>query len=515
MITKLPFTQSYWVFHRKFLAGCYPGDRHPRQMDIKLWGLVRSGITRVINLMEADEKDHSGSPFVDYTAALSDLAARSGRCIRCDQFPIPAMSTPTPAVMKQVLSALNEELAAGGTVYLHCWGGKGRTGTVVGCYLVESGITDGRGALDRIESLTSHARIFFRRTPQTPEQCNFVLNWIPSEIVSGPSSEDRHRGCLLGLAIGDSVGTNLEHRPSDTCEPLTKMIGGGPFEFRRGEWADNTSMAFCLAESLLECEGFDPWDQMERYVQWWMNGHLSVTGRCFDIGNSVSGALHRFLLTENPFSGSTDPNTAGNGSIARLAPVVIFFCSNPAKAIHFAEESSRTTHGAAAAVDGCRYLAALILGALRGTNKEELLSQRFCPVAGYWEKQPLHPAVDEIAAGSFKRKHPPEIRGTGNVVDSLEAALWAFHQSDNFRSGCLLAANLGDDADTTSAVYGQIAGAFYGASRIPEFWLSHVKWRPRIQEIANRLYRKGVRLENGWESRKNSLGLSVSRKKAA
>ncbi len=224
---------------------------------------------------------------------------------------------------------------------------------------------------------------------------------------------------------------------------------------------------------------------MERYVKWWKEGHLSVKGRCFDIGNTVSSALRRFRKTGEPFSGSIDPNTAGNGSIMRLAPVVLFFSDDPEHAIHYAAESSRTTHGAIAAVDGCRYLAALILGALGGGDKQDLLSSRFCTLPGYWDDRPLYPAIDEVATGSFKRNQPPRIRGTGYVVDSLEAALWAFHRSDNFRDGCLLAANLGDDADTTAAVYGQIAGAFYGESGIPDSWLSRLAWRPRIQEIAD------------------------------
>jgi hypothetical protein len=152
-----------------------------------------------------------------------------------------------------------------------------------------------------------------------------------------------------------------------------------------------------------------------------------------------------------------------------------------------AADSSRTTHGAPAAVDGCRYLAALIVGALQGVTKQELLSDLYCPVKDYWDSHRLVPEIHEIASGSFRRKEPPEIKGTGYVVKSLEAALWAFQKSENFRDGCLLAANLGDDADTTAAVYGQLAGAFYGETGIPKSWLEKLAKREIIAAFADRL----------------------------
>jgi ADP-ribosyl-[dinitrogen reductase] hydrolase len=126
-------------------------------------------------------------------------------------------------------------------------------------------------------------------------------------------------------------------------------------------------------------------------------------------------------------------------------------------------------------------------GALNGASKEEVLSPRFSPAKDAWSKQPLCSPISEIADGSFKRKEPPEIRGTGYVVKSLEAALWAFHSSNDFRSGCLLAANLGDDADTTGAVYGQLAGAFYGYSTIPQSWRTKLKHGEMICGYAKQL----------------------------
>jgi ADP-ribosyl-[dinitrogen reductase] hydrolase len=293
----------------------------------------------------------------------------------------------------------------------------------------------------------------------------------------------RYRGCLLGLAVGDALGTTLEFTSPGAFTPIDDLIGGGPFQLKPGQWTDDTSMALCLATSLIDQHGFDPIDQLERYVRWWREGYMSSTGTCFDIGSTVRSALTRFLQTHEPYPGLTDPHAAGNGSIMRLAPEVLYYARQPQQANHFAAESSRTTHGALEAVDACRYFAALILDALNGVSKEELLSDQ----SERWNNAPLAPKIAAIAAGSFKHRQPPQIRGTGYVVDSLEAALWAFYHVTDFREGALLAVNLGDDADTTGAVYGQLAGAFYGEDHIPAAWRDTIAQRELILELADKL----------------------------
>ncbi|MFB2896018.1 ADP-ribosylglycohydrolase family protein [Aerosakkonemataceae cyanobacterium BLCC-F50] len=298
----------------------------------------------------------------------------------------------------------------------------------------------------------------------------------------------RYRGCLLGLAVGDAVGTTLEFKPPGTFTPINDMVGDGPFGLIPGQWTDDTSMALCLAESLIEKKGFDSVHQLQKYLQWYRQGHLSSTGECFDIGNTVQQALRRFEDTGEPFCGSTDPRSAGNGSIMRLAPVPLFYAANFEDAIAKSKDSSRTTHGAATAVDACRYLAALIVGAINGISKEKLLETRYSPIPNYWENHPLVAEIDEIATGSFKHRQPPEIKGTGYVVKSLEAALWAFDRSNSFAEGCLLAVNLGDDADTTGAVYGQLAGAFYGEEGIPKSWREKLAKHDLIVSMAEQIF---------------------------
>jgi ADP-ribosyl-[dinitrogen reductase] hydrolase len=151
-------------------------------------------------------------------------------------------------------------------------------------------------------------------------------------------------------------------------------------------------------------------------------------------------------------------------------------------------ESSRRTHGAAACIDACRYYSALIVGALSGVNKKEILATQYSPVRDYWKTNPLVPEISAIAAGSFRNKEPPAIRGTGYVVDALEAALWAFYRSDTFREGLLMAVNLGDDADTTGAIYRQLAGAYYGQEAIPASWRTKLAKAELIASFAEKLF---------------------------
>jgi ADP-ribosyl-[dinitrogen reductase] hydrolase len=153
----------------------------------------------------------------------------------------------------------------------------------------------------------------------------------------------RYHGSLLGLAAGDALGMTLEFRRPGSFQTLTDIAGGGPFHLEPGQWTDDTSMALCLAESLIERQGSDPVDQLERYCRRYRNGHLSSNGRRFDIGTTVVEALRQFEQTHEPYCGSTDPMSAGNGSLMRLPPVPLAYACHPADAIERSGENSRTT----------------------------------------------------------------------------------------------------------------------------------------------------------------------------
>jgi len=294
---------------------------------------------------------------------------------------------------------------------------------------------------------------------------------------------DRFRGCLLGLAVGDAVGTTVEFRPRGSFEPLTDLVGGGPFRLNAGEWTDDTSMALCLATSLLERGGFDARDQMERYCRWREEGYLSSTGACFDIGRTVSSSLRRFRRVGNPYAGPRDPRTAGNGCIMRLAPVPMFFFPDLDATVRFAVASSRTTHGAEECLEACSLLARIIRCALLGQPKERVAVE----AAESWTTSD---GIGAIARGAYRSKPVEAVRGSGYVTECLEAALWCFLRSGTFGDAILAAANLGDDADTTAAVCGQVAGAFHGEPGIPPSWLARLAMREEITALADRLWER-------------------------
>lgn len=305
---------------------------------------------------------------------------------------------------------------------------------------------------------------------------------------------NRFKGSLIGLAVGDALGVPLEFKIPGTFKPVKEMLGGGPFNLNPGEWTDDTSLALCLAESLIH-KGFNPYDQLERYTRWYQEGYLSVNGKCFDIGNTTREALERFMETGCKYCGPDYERSAGNGSIMRLTPVPLYYFFDPVSAIERSGDSSRTTHQHPLCIDACRFLGGLIAGAIRGESKKKLLSAKYSPIKGFWDDNSLSSEIYEVACGSFKEKQPPDIRGSGYVVRSLEAALWSFYNSENFEDGCLLAVNLGEDADTTGAVYGQIAGAYYGEDGIPSKWKDTLARYDLLTSMIEELFKASIDLQ--------------------
>ena len=308
----------------------------------------------------------------------------------------------------------------------------------------------------------------------------------------------RYRGALVGLAAGDALGAPYEGMAPGSFGPVEGMAGGGPHGVKPGEWTDDTSMALCLAASLTECQGFNPRDQMDRYLRWKNEGYMSSTGRAFGMGGTTRAALERYEQSGDPNAGLSDPQTAGNGSLMRLAPIPMYMFLDGARAKELAAAMSRTTHAAAEAVDACRYLTGLMIGAFRGEPKDNLLGDHYSPVYNYWffPQMTLAKSVGAIARGEYKEKQASDLPASGYVVDTLEAALWCFHRTNNFRDGALLAVSLGNDTGTTAAVYGQLAGAYYGLDAIPAEWREALAHRAMIEELAVALLeatRQGIR----------------------
>ncbi len=296
----------------------------------------------------------------------------------------------------------------------------------------------------------------------------------------------RYRGCLLGLAAGDAYGAPYEFSESRVT-PTDSITGGGPHDLQPGQWTDDTSMALCLAESLIEKKGFDPADQLGRYVDWYLRGHMSSTGTCFGIGNTTHSALNHYIKTRKLWGRPSDVTGEGNGSIMRLAPVPMFYAKNLMRAAAMSHASSITTHGHAVPADACRYLGLIIAGILQGMDKTAVLHDTFEPEQDYWGREPLEPEIDAIRLGSYRQQDGGDITGSGHAPKSLEAALWAFYHTDSFKDGCRKVVGLGDDTDTTAAIFGQMAGAYYGIEGIPDSWVSVLTEHEMIASMADKL----------------------------
>lgn len=294
------------------------------------------------------------------------------------------------------------------------------------------------------------------------------------------AKKERVLGALVGLACGDAVGTTLEFKARGTFEPITDMVGGGPFHLSPGQWTDDMSMALCLAHSLVDHKGFDAVDQIERYCDWYERGYMSVTGECFDIGNTVRAALKKYRQTNEPFAGATHDASSGNGAIMRLAPIPMAYHNDIATCIDYAGISSLTTHGSEKCMESARLFASLICLAFTAKDKADIFN------ANAYRSDCA--SVQAIADLEFLAKTYDELTGSGYVIESLESALWCFMNSTSFEDCILLSANIGNDADTTAAICGQIAGAFYGVDAIPDPWLNKLAMKKQIFEVAHRLY---------------------------
>lgn len=317
---------------------------------------------------------------------------------------------------------------------------------------------------------------------------------------------NRSKGCLMGLAVGDAVGTTLEFKDRD-YENITDMVGGGPFQLDPGQWTDDTSMALCLGYALLEDHDVNDvrqsltWSeaQLVNYVDWYKNGYCSSNGHCFDIGGTTRNALLNFIR-DGMLRNNDHFLDSGNGSLMRLAPIPIYYNASTVEEfttlVYAADLSSSTTHASELCRQSCIAFSVLLNRAINGpiemdgiepdmkANKIKLL--KFAPAL--WENMVSNNLVLDIMNGSYQTKTRDEISSSGYVIDSLEAALWAFWNTDNFRDAILLAANLGDDADTVAAITGQIAGAFYGLDGIPDDWVQKIAKKDRILKLAEDLY---------------------------
>ncbi len=475
-----PLPNSYWVLPGRLLAGEHPAGPTPEATRERLGRLLSAGIECFLDLTEPAET-------VSYDSALP-------LHIEYLRKPIPDHGLPgRRAHMVEILDCLHDALRERKPVYVHCRAGIGRTGMVIGCLLAEDGA--GERALEALNDLwrQSERSREWARIPETEAQSEYIRLWRPREaaprlsqgslpapaegtqeepgrddpllqapaLAAARALRERFLGALLGLAIGDALAAPTQFRRAGSFSPVGDMIGGGPFSLPPGGWSDDTAMALCLAESLLERGGFDPADQVERYRRWQREGYLSATGRCLGITASTARALAAAQWRRQPFSGSHDPRQLDPEPLSRVAPPVMFFFASPEEAVRMAGEAARTTCQSSTVLTACRDLAQILMLTLSGRPRAEILAQ---------------------AAARMPQQGAD--KGAGQA---LSAAIEAFAATTGFREAVLHAANLGGDSDVASAVCGQLAGAYYGARAIPAAWRDTLLRRPLIESCADRL----------------------------
>lgn len=491
-----PLGNSYWVLPGTLLAGEHPGGLTPELTRSRLKKLLEAGIDCFVDLTQPEEA--SG-----YRDALPRGTAYFNR-------PLPDHGVPAErAHMEAILSYVRRALDSGHRVYLHCRAGIGRTGMVAGCLLAErDGGELALANLNRAWRVSGRAAQW-PTVPETPAQTEYVRAWAratehdpllePATLAAARGLRGRFQGALLGLAVGDAVAAATQFGRPGRFAPVGDMLGGGPFELPRGGWSDDTAMALCLAESLLECEGFDARDQVNRYRLWQQQGHLSATGHCVGITGATSRALALAQWRRQAFSGTHDPQAQDPEALSRVVAVSLYFFGRGAVvASEHAAEAARTTCQAPVVLGACRALAAALHEALCGRTREAVraaigTTTTEAAVAVPARAPPSAPAPAPAAASAPALVSAPGAVPGGALVPghsasaALAAAADVFARARNFREAVLAAANLGGNSDVMAAVCGALAGAHFGAGAIPAAWRKGLLQEEMIESFADRL----------------------------
>lgn len=514
-----PFPGSYWVVPGMLLAGEFPGDQDQARARQKTGRLIDCGILKIINLMEADETDHSEKLFNAYEPIAMQVASEKKLPIECHRFPIADLGVPTISQMISILDKITVSIADKGPVYVHCRGGIGRTGTVVGCYLLQNRIASPADVFDVIADLRRHDRKKHLVSPETDAQRHFVSNWLGKEKVT-PTRHSRTVGCLIGGGVGDALGAPVEFMRLGEIRDRYGKAGISRFESaygRKGAITDDTQMMLFTAEGLILSRVRAEYGHgkltipaiYHAYLRWLYTQEIHLQadliknhGSCSVIDGILTG--HRELFSQRAPGnsclsslrsgkmGTMDQpinDSKGCGGVMRVAPIGLAH-PDAEKAFQIGCESAAITHGHPTGYLAAGFLAAVISMVAFG----EALDRAIADASHILVKRDNHDeclkAVESAVDLSQRKSFSPEILetlGAGWVAEeALAIGLYCALVADrDFRRGVLLAVNHSGDSDSTGAITGNLIGAQSGIDGIPNEWLSDLELRELIEEVAD------------------------------
>jgi ADP-ribosyl-[dinitrogen reductase] hydrolase len=453
-MTEAPFPGTWWVEDGQLLAGCYPGDRDNGKAAEKLQCLLDAGVCCFVSLQEPDEQSLSG-PFNPYRPLAEDIAREKGIDVGFANFPVIDMSVPALPQMREILDYVQSKIDAGKCVYLHCWGGHGRTATVVGCWLREQGLS-GEKALSRISELRQHDPYLApRSSPQTPAQREMILHWTERPDAGKIT---RAQGCLLGQLAGDSLGSLVEFQTPDQIrrkypDGVRELADGGTFNTLAGQPTDDSEMALLLARMLAERGAYDADAAREAYVFWLNSGP-------FDCGMTISSGLR----------GKKNPESQANGAMMRISPLGIFGSNHDLQRVaEWARQDANLTHPNPVCLQTNALYTMAVADAVRNGTAPRSLYEK---VMMWANDMQAGRSVLETVAGAADT--PPEdyVDKQGWVLIAFRNALWQLLYASTLEEAVVDTVVQGGDTDTNAAICGALLGAVHGKTAIPGQWLN-------------------------------------------
>ncbi|HEY6642371.1 ADP-ribosylglycohydrolase family protein [Povalibacter sp.] len=455
-----PIPNSYWVRPGRLLAGEYPGLPAPAPTLDRIQRLLRAGVTAFVDLTAEGEL----APYVQLLPVDGSVTHQ--------RWPIRDHDLPeSPQYMQQILDAVDAALAEGRCVYVHCRAGIGRTGTVVGCHLIRSGLGPD-AALEYLNQLWLQCARSesWSSVPETDEQYRYVREWREAGPVAhavAPDPEERREGALIGLVCGDGLGA---------------LVAAGRYDLRQLAQTDvpplqpgfDAATTLCALNSLQERAGHDASDQMQRYLEW------SRSAPAAELPADFRRALAAWQWSKKPNAGSHDPADRSAHSLARSLAAALYMHREAGAAIELAADISRTTQQSPIVLDMCRLWAAILVDALSGVEVGELLALRGTPAIVSLQDRRLRPEVRALLDGGWRNVGSND----GDVIAVGVRALRALDTGRDFAAAMQIGLDGAAPLPTVGALTGMIAGACFGITAIPQRWREAVPQLQSLQALA-------------------------------